>query len=575
MWYDEKTVVVVDYEFRQDANNLPVPVCYVAKNLKTQETIKHWITGSETAPLYPLSSDCIFVAYAANAEVSCHLALNFELPVLIIDLFAEFRRLHNGKTRRNSLIVAGEFYGLPPYSELEKERMRNLILGSSIYTEEEKKAILDYCEKDVLYTEALFHKMKDEIDAGVAFGDGRYMRCLAQIERYGIPVDAVSIRKLKENWGDVKLKLIADLDRDYGVFEGTVLKQELFAKFLETSGLYKNWEKTPSGLYCTRDDYLKTKASVYPELQALYELKTTLSQLRVQKLFVGEDGRNRANMCPFISKTGRNQPSSTEYIFANTSWLRHYIKPSPGMAVAYLDYSFQEIAIAAALSGDKQLQKDCLSGDVYLSFGKNIGLIPANGNKITHQKERDICKRCFLGTNYGQTAYGFASVSGLPEEQAQDIMKRHYMRYRTFWDWILSYIKSAQIDNCAKTSLGWNLDLCSGETKPNTIQNFPFQSTGSEILRLATNLCFGRGIKVIALVHDAVMIESSLENIDFDVAMAEKCMVLAGTSIIGFPLKVAVDQIVRYPDNYIDKRGSFMYEKVTNILDVLEEKNDK
>ena len=79
--------------------------------------------------------------------------------------------------------------------------------------------------------------------------------------------------------------------------------------------------------------------------------------MRLNSLAVGQDGRNRTGLMPFGSKTGRNQPSNSRFIFGTSRWLRSLIQPAPGRALAYVDWSSQEIAIAAALSGD-----DALSG---------------------------------------------------------------------------------------------------------------------------------------------------------------------------------------------------------------------
>jgi hypothetical protein len=66
----------------------------------------------------------------------------------------------------------------------------------------------------------------------------------------------------------------------------------------------------------------------------------------------GVDGRNRALLSPFASKTGRNQPSTTKFIFGLSAWSRGLIQAAPGHGVAYIDWCQQEFGIAAALSRD-------------------------------------------------------------------------------------------------------------------------------------------------------------------------------------------------------------------------------
>ena len=74
------------------------------------------------------------------------------------------------------------------------------------------------------------------------------------------------------------------------------------------------------------------------------------------------------------------------------------------MALAYVDFSSQEMGIAAALSGDPALLEAYRSGDVYLSFAKQAGLAPADATKASHGEVRDRCKAVVLGTLYGMGA---------------------------------------------------------------------------------------------------------------------------------------------------------------------------
>lgn len=46
--------------------------------------------------------------------------------------------------------------------------------------------------------------------------------------------------------------------------------------------------------------------------------------------------------------------------------------------MAYIDWSSQEVAIAAALSGDSQMLEDLRTGDPYLAFAVQAGLAPGH-----------------------------------------------------------------------------------------------------------------------------------------------------------------------------------------------------
>jgi DNA polymerase I len=87
-------------------------------------------------------------------------------------------------------------------------------------------------------------------------------------------------------------------------------------------------------------------------------------------LCVGPDNRNRMMLSAFASRSGRNQPSNTKFIFGPSVWLRGLIKPPPGYGLAYADWSQQEHGIAASLSGDPMMLEAYRSGDPYLAFAK-------------------------------------------------------------------------------------------------------------------------------------------------------------------------------------------------------------
>ena len=64
------------------------------------------------------------------------------------------------------------------------------------------------------------------------------------------------------------------------------------------------------------------------------DLRHALGQMRLNELAVGPDGRNRVLLSMFGSKTGRNQPSNSRFIFGPSCWLRSLIRPEPGRALA-------------------------------------------------------------------------------------------------------------------------------------------------------------------------------------------------------------------------------------------------
>jgi DNA polymerase I len=242
-------------------------------------------------------------------------------------------------------------------------------------------------------------------------------------------------------------------------------------------------------------------------------------------------------------------------------WLRGLIKPPPGCGIAYVDWVQQEFGIAALLSGDLAMQAAYLSGDSYLTFGKQAGLAPPDATKATHGPVRELCKACVLGVQYGQEAESLSLRIGQPTIVGRDLLRAHHETYRTFWSWSDAAVDHAMLNGSLHTVFGWYVHV--GEnTNPRFLRNFPMQANGAEMMRLAACLATERGIEVCAPVHDAFLICALLHRLEADVARMREVMAEASRIVLGgFELRTDA-AIVRYPDRYMDPRGAVMWDRV-------------
>lgn len=128
-------------------------VCMVAKEARSGRTIRLWREqlSQLTEPPFDTGPDSLFVAYYASAEVGCFLALGWDPPERILDLFTEFRAETNGliTPHGNGLLGALAYFGLPTMGGDEKAAMRDLVLTGGPWSSEEQDAILKYCQEDV------------------------------------------------------------------------------------------------------------------------------------------------------------------------------------------------------------------------------------------------------------------------------------------------------------------------------------------------------------------------------------------------------------------------------------------
>jgi DNA polymerase I len=314
------------------------------------------------------------------------------------------------------------------------------------------------------------------------------------------------------------------------------------------------------------DDSFREMARTYPrEVGPMRELRHTLGQLRLTDLEVGPDGRNRVLLSAFRSRTGRNQPSNSKFVFGPSTWLRSLIRPGPGRALTYCDWSQQELGIAAALSEDMRMMDAYRSGDFYLTFAKMAGAVPADATKETHGRERDRFKTVALGVLYGLWADGLARKLGEAPCRGRELLELHRRTFRRFWQWSDAMEADAMLTCRLRTVFGWTLQVGS-DANPRSLRNFPMQGNGAEMMRLAACLATERGLTVCAPVHDAFLIEAAADQIEADTAAMQIAMQEASELVLpGFPLKTEA-KIVRYPDRFTDPRGERMWRTVMTIL---------
>jgi DNA polymerase I len=487
------------------------------------------------------------------------------MPARVLDLYIEFRNSLNGLKPPTGFGLLGALssFGLPQMSVVHKDRMRDLVLRGGPWSAEERLNILDYCQEDVEALELLLPKLMPYIRFPQALLRGRYMKAVACMEWNGVPIDVNTFNLLQEMWPRIKNRLISQIDEYFDVYTGATFSQSRFIAYLAREGIA--WPQLGSGGLDLSDKAFKDLAKTYPKLAPLRELRSALSQLRLTDLQVGSDGRNRVMLSPFSSRSSRNQPSNRKFIFGPSVWLRGLIKPEPGRALAYIDWSAQEHGIAAALSGDAAMIEAYRSGDPYLAFAKQAGAVPPDGTKATHARERNLYKTVVLGVGYGMEFQSLAIRAGISAIEARELLLKHRETYPRFWGWADNEVDRAMLLGSTHTLFGWQIRTAVDQN-PRSLRNFPMQANGAEMLRIACCLGTERGIKICAPVHDAVLIEAPENQIEETVQAMQSTMVEASRIVLGgFELRTDAE-IVRYPDRYRDPRGTVMWDKTMKLV---------
>jgi DNA polymerase I-like protein with 3'-5' exonuclease and polymerase domains len=187
---------------------------------------------------------------------------------------------------------------------------------------------------------------------------------------------------------------------------------------------------------------------------------------------------------PFKSKSSRTQPKASQWIFSPAIWLRSLIKPGPGMAVAYVDWSSMEFMVAAALSGDPVMIAFYLGGDPYLAFAIRVGAAPHWATKQTHGELRERYKTGLLAIQYGISAATLAGRLGISTFAAHEMLNQHREIFAVYWQWVDNWLQHALSTGVMWTPFNWQCRTGITEFNERSIGNFPIQASSADMLRI-------------------------------------------------------------------------------------------
>ena len=367
-----------------------------------------------------------------------------------------------------------------------------------------------------------------------------------------------------------------EVTEDYDLFADAAMRISKAGKF--------RWKKTSAGKFAKDNDYLKElddgglihdirkhkdsiKAlkSISPEDDGAYKIDR----------FIGCDFKQRPNFNPYGTKTGRNAPSATSFLFLMPKWMRLLVNPRKGRYICDLDAHSEEVAIAAALYNDENKREVYRSADVYMKYAQLAGAYPKDKPILTEDEResekwfkeegwtqvRKIYKGGFLGMQFGM---GGASLErrvrlSLPEEKRDEIFEgwgdSFVDSYRSLFSnetECVTKVRQAYSNQKKGVMLqdGWRL----GPDDPNilSVSNFPVQGTGSVILRRCCELCDAEGIQIYATLHDAISFTGKLENMEREIDTARECFRRAAEDILGENLMVIGNpEIIKHDENWI------------------------
>ena len=563
------SIIVGDFEYEVEPGGLPNVLCLVAhvldENLQHMRTIRRWRGEFERAPPFDTGDDALFVAYSAWAELICFMQLGWPFPTHVFDLHISYLAASNillpydpdevRKKPRKRLPDACRAYGIEGWERIDKDAIARDI-GEGRWRDHGREAVLDYCEEDVRASTLLLRAQRrgrrglpaadvervlhwSEYSAG-AIARIQARRSGAWCRRTRRRSSAALIRQFDPSFGSAHPIYTPEGEWSY----------ERFERWLASAGIWA-WPRLDSGRLDVDSDAFRIMYHA-PGIKGLHALRDSLGFIVKARLPIGRDGRNRPSLFPFGTATGRNAHSKSPY--NAHAGMRSFMVFQPGTIGFYLDWRTQEVGVAAALSGDRTLTDDYLSGDIYHALARLCGLTSDPDPlrwKREHPEVRQRMTPLLLAINYGMGVPSLARGLGRHPLIASEIIERHKRRYPRFWQWRADKVQAATLEREMRSGSGWPLYLT---TSPNqrTLYNFPMQSGGADMLRLATVRLCEAGIVPIMLVHDGILFEETdREKVDH----AIEIMRGAGRDVCrGLEIGVDVDQLLENGARYRDKR---------------------
>jgi hypothetical protein len=572
--------VVIDFEYEIEDGGLPNVLCLVAylldENQQLCEIVRRWRGEFGKAPPFPIDDDTLLAGYSLWAEMTCFLVLGWRFPKHLYDLHTAYLAVSNvllpyepDTVRikpRKGLSYACAAYGIDGWETIDKPELARAI-GAGRWHEHGQPAVLAYCEEDVrvstelLRRQLMSHQHLAPVDPQHVIEWSNYSaKTVARIQAKGMPIDMPLWNLAQENKTAIIAALIRRFDPSQGGENDPIYDPEgafhsfRFERWLAAAGI-PYWPRLESGALQLDGDAFRLMYAAHPAIEGIHALRDAIGVIVRARIPIGPDGRNRPSLFPFSTATSRNAQAKSLYN-AHAS-MRSFMKFPTDKIGLYLDWRTQEVGVAAAFSGDVQLAEDYVSGDIYHALALLCGLTAETDARRWKaspegQMQRPRMKPLQLGINYGMGVRSLARGLDRHPLIGSEILIRHRQRYATYWAWREAVVTRATLERRIVSQFdGWPLHL-SHTPNRRTLFNFPMQSGGAEMLRLAANRLCAADLTPIMLVHDGILFE--LDSEEHAQHAAEIMRAAAAEVCDGLEIGVDVDQRLCGGARYQDKR---------------------
>jgi uracil-DNA glycosylase family 4 len=205
--------------------------------------------------------------------------------------------------------------------------------------------------------------------------------------------------------------------------------------------------------------------------------------------------------------------------------IRSLFRPSPGRALVSGDLSQAELRTIAKLSGDNSLLGIFRDSTRSLHKERAARFYGENYTKEEYVKAKNIN----FGVTYGQSAFTFAQMYTMPEEEAQAYIDTWWRDFPGVQAWVIETQKRVQMDGVIVSPFGHKrrFHLLTKENKNDVLReavNFVPQNVAGVATELALIELVRAGVRVVTSVHDSIVADVPVDEVDEVAVLMKRTM---------------------------------------------------
>lgn len=603
--------IFADFEYRDDGKAL-VLGCFLAMpgNIRVEIDFRQPTALDELQKLQAQFSAATWFSFAASAEIGCFLQAGLGVTDMRwVDLMVEAKQITGSHTRyysrRSGLLATLEAFEITTRGSVAmKEAMRSVILDNVVYSPDQWAKIVDYCWSDLEALPILWQAIQavhtqagKPYEATTAVFRCEYIKACAILDHRsrGFPVDVALLHRIYGNQKLLRRKLAEWTNEHYAAplfrYDRRMDRYSFhfagLTEHLDKLDFPVSWERTPKGRLRMDAEYLDEFGRKNDYFKPLATTRLLLDQLKSADMRPLEhNGFIKGTSLPFHTITGRNQPLTKSGFLLNLApWLRFVVRPQPGHVLIVADWSQQEIVLAAALSGDRQLKAALETDDVYMALARMADAAPPDATKASHPAARSVFKTVQLGVSYGMGVillgtrlFLQAKESGRnisheeAIEQAGQIMQWHRATFKDYWRFVNHEVRLAKGRGWCRAKDGWTL-FTDQHSRFTTLQNFPMQANGAVILREAVKLLAKHHpeVEFVCSLHDSLILYAHEDDEIAHSNILRRVMQQATDKVMAsmpMPMPINIDvKVHTHQTGYVSHKGQQLFDRIIAMLD--------